>query len=217
MPAEEPLRDARDFHLIETMRWERGSGIVRRALHMERLAASARSLGFPLDMDEVEAALSLPEPSVDSLRVRLALDRGGGASVQSQPHVPLPAGTVWRLGIASVRVDSRDLLLRHKTSLRSVYEQARAEIAASDADEVLLLNERGEICEGTITSLFVETGDGALVTPPLSCGLLAGVLRAELLATERAREQVLWPSDLSVARRIYVGNSLRGLIEVVAF
>ena len=46
-------------------------------------------------------------------------------------------------------------------------------------DELLFLNERGEVCDGTITTLFFDRGEG-LRTPPLSCGLLAGVLRAEL-------------------------------------
>ncbi len=50
-----------------------------------------------------------------------------------------------------------------------------------------------------------------LRTPPISCGLLAGVLRTELICQRKARVGRITASDL-VSGRIYVGNSLRGLI-----
>ncbi|MGO7501158.1 aminotransferase class IV, partial [Rhizobium ruizarguesonis] len=66
-----------------------------------------------------------------------------------------------------------DTALRVKTTRRSVYEAARAEYRPDEADEVILLNERGEVCEGNITSIFLDDGTGILRTPPISCGLLA--------------------------------------------
>lgn len=215
MPAEGPLRDGADagLRLIETMRWEPGEGLVRRDLHFSRLGGSARALGFAFVPEEIDlriaAALS---GAAGAMRVRLALERDGRAAVEARPFTPLPAGTAWRVRIASARLDSSDPLLRHKTSRRAAYEAARAEFPAHDADEVLLLNEKGELCEGTITSLFVETGRGLLATPPLACGLLAGVLRAELIERGKAQERTLRPRDLGGVR-CFVGNSLRGLIE----
>ena len=102
-------------------------------------------------------------------------------------------------------------LLRLKTTRREVYETARAEYPASEADEVLLLNERREVCEGTITSVFLDDGSGTLRTPPISCGLLAGVLRTELICQRRARVGRISVTDLT-AGKLYMGNSLRGLI-----
>jgi 4-amino-4-deoxychorismate lyase len=77
---------------------------------------------------------------------------------------------------------------------------------------VLLLNERGEVCEGTITNLFVDIGEDALVTPALDCGLLPGVLRGEMIEQGKAKEVTLTEADLRTAKMFYVGNSLRGLI-----
>jgi 4-amino-4-deoxychorismate lyase len=102
--------------------------------------------------------------------------------------------------------------LRHKTSRRQVYTHARSEHLITQADEVLMANERAEICEGTITNVFADFGDGVLVTPRLDCGLLPGVLRGELLDEGRAREAIYSFDDLKSAKAIYVGNSLRGLI-----
>lgn len=215
MSAERPLRDRRKagFSLIETMRWQPGGGLLRRDLHMARLAGSARALGFACSQQDAGAQLDAAlENCTAPMRVRLELASDGHVSITTQPFIPPAADTVWRLCIASARLDSTDRLLRHKTSRRAIYEAARAEFSSEDADEVLLLNEKGEICEGTITSLFVETQDGALLTPALGCGLLDGVLRKELLLQGRAREAILSADDVLHARRIFVGNSLRGLV-----
>ena len=65
-------------------------------------------------------------------------------------------------------------------------------------EELIFLNERDEVCDGTITTVFFDRGQG-MRTPPLTCGLLPGVLRAE---------------DLGQVR-LWVGNSLKGLIPAV--
>lgn len=216
MPAQGPLRDrgAAGFHLIETMRLEPGAGLVRGTLHLDRLERSARALGFVLEREKIEARLREAEDGAEPCRVRLTVERDGTFAVTSHPFAPVAQDAVWTVRIAAARLDSTDPLLRHKTSARSVYEAARAEFSAQEADEVILLNERGEVCEGTIANVFAPLGgDGALVTPPLACGLLDGVLRRDLIARGQAREQRLRPADLAGAAGFHVGNSLRGLIR----
>lgn len=214
MPAEGALRDGTPagFELIETLRWEPATGFLRLERHMARLAASAAALGFAHDPEEVRAVLDAAVGGAYPLRVRLTLGRDGAADATTAPFEPLPPGAIWMLRIAATRLDSADPLLRHKTTRRHAYEAARAEFSREEADEVLLLNERGEVCEGTITSIFVDAGDGMLLTPPLASGLLEGVLRGELLAGGKAREAVLTESDLRTAGALHAGNSLRGLI-----
>ena len=70
----------------------------------------------------------------------------------------------------------------------------------------------GSLTEGSYTNLFVPRGE-TLVTPPLACGLLAGVLRAELIDTGRACEGDLTRADL--ADGFFVGNALRGLVPAI--
>lgn len=204
-----------NFSLIETMRWQPGTGIVRLRLHLARLKRSAGRLGFPgADRAQEKLAEELPNelPMLGPLRVRLTLAGSGEIAVTTAPFTPLPENTVWRVAIASTRLDSANKLLRHKTSRREIYETARAEYPATEADEVLLLNEKAEPCEGTITSIFLDDGSRILKTPPISCGLLAGVLRTELICTRHARVQHLTLEDLRMGT-LYVGNSLRGLIH----
>jgi 4-amino-4-deoxychorismate lyase len=214
MPVEGALRDrlGASERLIETMRHEPDTGFVRSDLHLARLRNSATALGFRFDAPAIDFALEQAVASADDMqRIRLTIGRDGDAEVTTQPFVPLTADATWTLRLAATRLHSDDGLLAHKTTRRDVYEQARAEFPRTEADEVLLSNEREELCEGTITNLFVDRGDGLFLTPPRRAGLLPGVLRGALLAAGRAIESTLTRDDL-IGTRIFIGNSLRGLI-----
>ncbi len=217
MPAEGALRHGTTagVQLIETLRWQPDEGFLRLDRHLARLENSARDLGLAYDRSTTRAALRQAVDDAEGMRrVRLTVARHGEAAATAQPFSLQPPETVWRLKLAATRLDANDALLRHKTTRRGAYDRARGEFSPAEADEVLLLNERDEVCEGTITSLFVDAGDGGpLQTPALSCGLLAGVLRAELLASGKAIETVLTVDDLGPAKALFVGNSLRGLIR----
>ncbi len=205
-------RPVENFSLIETLRFEPETGFVRLRLHLARLQRSARRLGFAAPQNVLGKLEQAVAGAAAPLRVRLTLDREGQAEVTTAPFVPLLPDTVWRLRIAATRLDSADKLLRFKTTRRGIYEAARAECRPDEADEVLLLNEKDEVCEGTITSVFLEDSADLLRTPPISAGLLAGVLRTELICQRKARVGRIRLDDLK-DRPLYVGNSLRGLIR----
>jgi 4-amino-4-deoxychorismate lyase len=195
------------LRLIETLAWD-GTALVRADRHMARLARSAARLGWACDPEAALGALQAGRTC--PARLRLTLDRAGRIEVTEGPLPPSPGP--WRLGLAQTRLDAVDPWLTVKTTRRAAYDAARAALPAG-LDEVLFLNGAGQVCDGTITTVFFDAGQG-LSTPPLSCGLLPGVLRAELLETDRAREAVLRAEDLPHVR-LWVGNSLRGLIPAV--
>jgi 4-amino-4-deoxychorismate lyase len=193
------------LRLIETLLWD-GERFPRLERHLARLAASAVLLGFVHDPQAIARALEAVD-GPDPMRVRLTLGRAGDVKMAAAPLPDTKAE--WRIALSTVRLASDDPRLRHKTTDRTVYDNTRAALPEG-ADEVIFGNERAEVCEGTITNVFFDTGDG-LSTPPLTCGCLPGVLRAEMLATGQARETVLPAADLPGVR-LWVGNALRGLI-----
>lgn len=214
MPAKGPVPEDRP-HLIETMRAEAGEA-VRLVAHMARMRASALALGLVFPQREVEAALrkrARETSTASRLRVELAPD--GSHAVELVPLVA-PAGSgLPRIVLASERLESRNPLLLHKTNLRAVYERGRARLdAVPGAIDAIFCNERGEVCEGGISNVFLEI-DGGLVTPPVACGLLPGIMRAEIIRVRKAHERVVFPADLEAAQALYITNSVRGILRVV--
>ncbi len=213
MSAESPFSPG-DFGLIETLLWTRADGYWLAAGHRARMENSARTLGFAFSPEAYELALTqaCAESAAERLRVRLELRRDGRLLSAVAAFAPEPAEKIWRVGLAATRLQSDDPLLRHKTTRRAHYENALAQAQKADPrlDEVIFLNERDEICEGARTSIFLPR-DGALLTPPLACGLLAGVLRADLLARGVAREQNLSLCDLRDG--FLLGNALRSQFQ----
>lgn len=107
-------------------------------------------------------------------------------------------------------VDPGDWRLRHKTSDRWFYDEARAVAEGSGANEAILVRPDGLVTEASRANLFVER-DGFLLTPPTALGLLPGVLRRSLIEQGRAIEAELTLDDLSGG--FLLGNSLRGLMK----
>ncbi len=153
---------------------------------------------------------------IHASRVRLLPNEDGTVDVTTQDFTPQPSDTVWHYVISEHRVASGDVLSRHKTSWRTHFDDARRRLNALGCDEVVYLNERGEVTEASGANVFARIRE-QLLTPPLSSGALPGCLRRDLLESGECREAVLMPSDLATAETVYLGNSLRGLIRAIPF
>ncbi|NTV15447.1 MAG: aminodeoxychorismate synthase component I [Desulfobulbaceae bacterium] len=224
---------APDFQLFETILWQPGQGFWLLDLHLERLRKSAAYWGFPFPAElllrRLDAAIAAAAGD-DSccLRVRLVLGKDGLATVTTAVCA-CPQALDLAIGcadvglplvkLAGVATDPEDPFLYHKTTRRQLYEAERKQAEEAGCFEVLFVNRRGELSEGSFTNLFLLRGE-ELLTPPVSSGLLNGVLRGALLDGRLSlprglvvREEVLRPGDLAAAE-IFVGNSLRGLRRV---
>jgi para-aminobenzoate synthetase/4-amino-4-deoxychorismate lyase len=196
----------RSFDLIETMRFDPQEGIAELERHLARIKASALALGFAFDRhharNELQAGtFRLREPRL----VRLRLSPTGAIAIEARPLPEAPAEPV-AVVLAPLPVEADDFRLRHKTSDRGFYDEARA---AAGTFEILFEDAEGFLTEGSFTSLFVER-DGRLLTPPLTRGLLPGVLRETLIDQGRALECDLRRADLRDG--FWIGNAVRGLI-----
>lgn len=203
-------RARRPLALIETLPYVRGAW-PRRARHLQRMQQSAQALGIPFDLAQTVAALdqALPPDHMVDQRVKLLLHEDGRLVIELQP-MPM---SVPRLDfiVSQQRVPAVDPLSRHKTDWRDHYTQALAEAHTSGAQEAVLLNACDEVSEGTYTNVFIERA-GQLFTPSLTSGALPGCLRAELIDAGRCAEAILKLDDLAKADRVFLGNSLRGLL-----
>ena len=205
----------RKFDLIETMLYDPPSGFWLLDQHMKRLATSAAYFGFILDRTRVTAALdaAIADHKTERLRVRLLVGEDGDVSVTVTPQPRQAEGAVMRYVISDTRLNGADLFLYHKTTRRELYDREWKHYADTlGADEVVYLNDQGELAEGSRTTLFIER-DGQLQTPILTSGLLPGTLRAQMLEDGKAVEERLTIEDLNQADAVYLGNSVRGLMR----
>ena len=203
------------FELIETMLYEPGKGVWLEDRHIERLRSSAAYFAFQFDKDGVCQAISaaINERRDQRLRVRLTLAENGIPNVTVTELVAGATPAVMRYVVSPTRLNSADPFLYHKTTRRELYDvEWRKYHEEVGADEVIYLNQDGDVAEGSRTSIFVQRG-GVLVTPPLSAGLLPGTLRAEFIASGRAVEGCLRLEDLGGDEACYLGNSVRGLVR----
>jgi para-aminobenzoate synthetase/4-amino-4-deoxychorismate lyase len=198
-----------DFSLLETMRLDEGR-LARRDAHLARMARTAAACGYAWDPMRVAEALATVEAArpLGRWRVRLLLSRHGEPTVECVAF-PTPTGRPWRVGFASGPVRETPLL-RIKTTDRRTYDEARRGRPA--LDDVLLWTSRDEVTESTIANIVADI-DGTRCTPPASSPLLAGIFRAELLASGLIVERRLSTADVAAARRMWLVNSLREWIE----
>jgi para-aminobenzoate synthetase/4-amino-4-deoxychorismate lyase len=194
------------FDLLETLRWVPGQGFFLLGRHLSRIEESARHFGYRCEIDHLRGALedavrtrSTPQ------RVRLLLARDGEVRVETAALTP-PATA--RVVLAKAPIDAADEFLRHKTTHRQVYEEARRTAAFSGVDDVMLWNPALQITESTIANIVVELG-GRKLTPSVECGLLAGTFRAQLLEDGVIEEAIVTVDQLGAAAHLWLINSVR--------
>ncbi|MDQ2893801.1 MAG: aminodeoxychorismate synthase component I [Pseudomonadota bacterium] len=199
----------RGFDLIETMAFDPEAGVLRLERHLARMKASAEQFGYPFDRhaarNELQAAtFRLRAPR----RVRLLLAPSGAVAIEVGAMPPGVGGAV-PVAIVQLPVPATDFRLRHKTTDRAFYDEARRLAGTAE----VVFESAGVLTEGSFTSLFVSGDDGVLLTPPLARGLLPGILREGLIAEGRAIERDVTRADLGSG--FFVGNAVRGLMPAI--
>lgn len=195
------------FDLIETIAFDPEAGLPLLDYHLARLKRSAETLDFSFDRHGVRNELQAATFRLRTKsRVRLLASRRGSVAIEVRPHISWPQ-PIMQVAIVKRPVPSTDWRLHHKTTERSIYRDA---LHSGGTYEVLLVDDEGFLTEGSFTNIFVERGD-KLVTPPLSRGLLPGVLRASLLELGEAVEGDLRPYDLE--HGFFIGNAARGMVS----
>ncbi|WP_051941038.1 bifunctional chorismate-binding protein/class IV aminotransferase [Stenoxybacter acetivorans] len=209
-----------EFALIETLCMDNGCCALL-PLHLHRLRKSAVVLQYPISDQELQqrfqAALNTV-PSKGVFRVKMIIDAGGVCQCEYREPNPLPE-TV-RLLVHQRNQINADFLSRHKTTCRTVYDQAWQMAEQYGAFDALLFNQHGYLLEGGRSNVFVRL-NGQWFTPDLDLPLLSGVMRQAILADPQTHlgslnviERKIHYDEIQQAEQWIVCNALRGAVAI---
>ncbi len=207
--------------------------------HFRRLRASAARLGIAVPgsdaslLAQVDALLARTGDPESYIRIVVSRGLGdcsynfdrvqGPTVVIIQKPLPQPPAWHYETGIKVAAVDVRrnhpralDPAIKSSNLLNNIL--AVREAQSRGAEEAVLLNQEGFVAEGASTNVFLVRG-GAVATPPLSAGILAGITREvvlELLPTLAIpfREEPLRLPELLGADEVFITSTTREIVPV---
>lgn len=201
-----------DFQLIETLLLDKGAYFLLER-HLGRLTNSAQYFNFSFDRVAIFKDMSAiaRQYAEGTHKVRLLLSRDGKYAIESEP-VDITINKTGKIAVSQEKVNSEDTFLYHKTTNRSLYNEAMKGLNDGYLD-IIFINQSDEITEGCNNNIIAAI-DGEMCTPPVSCGLLPGTFRQELIDTHVIRERVITIDELKESPKIFLINSVRKWREV---
>jgi para-aminobenzoate synthetase/4-amino-4-deoxychorismate lyase len=215
-----------ELGLFETIRVE-GQKPLRFAAHLQRLQQSASALRIPFESSRIvqvaeQACIAIASPLPHRLRIDLFADGSVTATANVLEPVASEVTIFWASKVLpdahQAVMQSSNVLLAHKVNQRTLYDLAWKNAVALSGFDAVFLNEQGFVTEGGRSSIFIQPkGSNQWLTPPLSAGVLPGVMRQSLLDDPQwnAHQAMITAADLVDAGRILVCNALRGAVPAV--
>jgi branched-chain amino acid aminotransferase len=212
--------------VFETLRWYDGRPFALDR-HLARLEEGCRTVGItmPASMELDRAAHAVVEAnSLTDARMRITVTSGPGPPglgrgdgpptvlVVALPMSPWPPTS--SAVTSALRRDERSPLVAVKTVSLAESVMVLAQARGAGADEALVLNSRGDLCEATTANVFL-VHDGIAATPPLEAGCLPGITREHVLQLG-AVERPLSPGDIGTAQEAFLTSSTREVQPLVA-
>jgi len=197
------------FELIETIRWDHAAAVLL-PYHMERMEQSALYFQIPFQKrafyKQVASFASTPAAQQPS-RLRITLKQSGEWNYSSSPLLKVHPITP-KICVSPVRTQSTDPFYQHKTSHRALYEAEWSRARANGFWEIIFMNEKNMVTEGSRSNIFIRRR-GRWLTPPCTFGVLPGVFRRFMLEQSACvYETELTLSDLVNAEEIRLCNAI---------
>ena len=204
------------FRLLETMLHHKGKYRLLNE-HIQRLRESAEYFGFPFNAEELLHALGKNTGELgqkEKQRIRVLVDRKGKINIENFKLDFNKSDKIGYTAITKEKTDSKNIFLFHKTTNRSVYDEMYERARERGLIDFIFTNEKGEITEGCISNIFIKR-KGKLITPHVECGLLNGIMRQYILKKiKNVIEDIITPDDLRDSEKIFLSNSIRGIMRV---
>ena len=205
------LNQYSNFDLVETMLWTPDEKIILQKYHLKRLKKSADFFNRKLNTDKAEKLLDSFYSDTPQ-KIRLLLNNNNQLSFENSKFEALNKDCILKIKLAKNHINSSNIFVQHKTTNRAVYDNAKKDL--HDCDDVVLWNENQHITECSIYNIAIFKNN-RWITPPLKCGLLNGIMRAELIKQKIIHEDIVKISDLNKSTKIMLFNSVRECVKAI--
>ncbi len=219
---------------------EIGPAVFRHQDHIDRLFRSAEAyfMELPYTAEELRSATLelIARNGLRSCYIRPIAYRGYGSMGLFPLSVRVDVTiAVWEWGlylgeegkrdgvrgkISSWRRISPNALMPHAKAGGQYLNSILAKVEAHNAgyDEAILLDHRGDVCEGTGENIFVIR-DGVIATPPMSSSILEGISRDSIIKIaadmgHEVVERVIAVDELTIADEIFLTGTAAEMVPV---
>lgn len=204
------------FEIFESILIENGKPFLLEE-HLRRMNEAADYFLFNYDYENIKNRIMVEAGKLDSsknYKMKVELDKWGEIRIQNteldcrQASFRIQKENL-RIAVSDKRINSQNKFQYVKTTNRKLYDEELEKYKELGFYEVIFLNEKDEIAEGSFTNIFIKRDDEWL-TPPLTSGILNGVYRKHLLQKNiNSRECVLSLKDLKNSESVIIINSVR--------
>lgn len=188
--------------------------------HLERINGSLAAFGIQERVTEEEVTTWLSEnrkelqgeENLAALKIMVS-EKNKHFLFRHNPYTRDAIEKGFRLDYSSVLRNETSPLVCHKSMNYGDNILEKRACRDRGIDEVIFLNSKGQIAEGSTTNLFFVKGT-RILTPDSACGLLSGVMRRFVMENFTVEESCLIPEDLKGIDECFVTNSLMGIMPV---
>lgn len=202
------------FEIFETA-LVKNSEIIFLEEHLLRLRTTAEYFLFKFDEKSITKKLSSflkRNERNDSFKLKIILNKYGNVSFKISDFQSLLPKI--KVILSANRINCQNKFQYFKTTNRKLYDKEYKKYSVKGFFDVIYLNQKKELAEGSITNLFIKKGD-IIITPPIISGILPGVYRSILLKKNpEIKEKKIFVEDLIHADEVFLTNSVRGQIKV---
>ncbi len=194
--------------ILETMLWTSAAGIELLESHLDRMERSAEYFAHPFDRHAIRSEILAVcgAGGSEAFMVRALLNPHGVLTVELRDPPAAHGGPV-RLAVHHHAIDNNDPRWYHKTTDRARY--AEAKLHHPDADDIVFVNQYGQVTETTMYAVAALI-DGVWLTPPIEDGCLPSVATRTAVALGHLTRSSISVEQFLAASEIKVGNAVRG-------
>jgi len=185
--------------------------------HINRLNSACKFFGLPtVTHDQIMSFISKESTDVPYVLRITVTPKNLFTTVRKHPYLQMNKNM--ELSISTLRRNPKDLFVYRKSIqyYQNLYEKQKA--SKKGFDEVLFLNTKNELAEGSVSNIFWAQND-VLYTPSIGCGLLPGVIRNWVVSTAKKLQIPVIKGHFTIknlesANHVFITNSLLGIQPV---